>query len=91
MATLAVSLLLAGCSLSKSDQPNNKHTEKPKDELVLAFGSEPETGFDPISGWGRYGSPLFQSTLLKRDDQLNIVNDLAEQVMTSVKMEKYGL
>lgn len=79
MATLAVSLLLAGCSSSKSDQPNDKHTEKPKDELVLAFGSEPETGFDPISGWGRYGSPLFQSTLLKRDEQLNIVNDLAER------------
>ena len=44
---------------------------------MLAFGSEPETGFDPTTGWGRYGSPLFQSTLLKRDDKLNIVNDLA--------------
>src|SRR5699024_165819 len=30
-----------------------------------------------ITGWGRYGSPLFQSTLLKRDDELKIVNDLA--------------
>ncbi|QGG56705.1 ABC transporter substrate-binding protein [Paenibacillus sp. B01] len=48
-----------------------------KDSLILAVGSEPETGFDPVTGWGRYGSPLFQSTLLKRDDDLNIVNDLA--------------
>ncbi|RST74365.1 ABC transporter substrate-binding protein [Siminovitchia acidinfaciens] len=48
-----------------------------KDELVLAFGAEPETGFDPTTGWGRYGSPLFQSTLLKRDNKLHIVNDLA--------------
>ena len=47
---------------------------------MLAFGSEPETGFDPITGWGRYGSPLFQSTLLKRDDKLNIVNDLADKL-----------
>ena len=44
---------------------------------MLAFGSEPEAGFDPVAGWGRYGSPLFQSTLLKRDDKLKIINDLA--------------
>ena len=44
---------------------------------MLAVGSEPETGFDPTTGWGRYGSPLFQSTLLKRDHDLNIVNDIA--------------
>src|SRR5690606_793008 len=29
--------------------------------------------------WGRYGSPLFQSTLLKRDHAMNITNDLAEE------------
>ena len=52
-------------------------TEKPKDELVLALGSEPDGGFDPINGWGRYGSPLFQSTLLKRDQDMNVVMDLA--------------
>ncbi|PZD96210.1 ABC transporter substrate-binding protein [Paenibacillus sambharensis] len=45
--------------------------------LVIAVGSEPEGGFDPASGWGLYGSPLFQSTLLKRDNDLKIVNDLA--------------
>lgn len=78
--TLIVSLLLAGCSLSKDNQSkgeNNKENERNKDELVLALDSEPEAGFDPTTGWGRYGSPLFQSTLLKRDDKLNIVNDLA--------------
>lgn len=78
VATFAISMMLAGCSSSDSSQPSNKNNEeKKKDELVLAFGSEPETGFDPTTGWGRYGSPLFQSTLLKRDDKLNIVNDLA--------------
>ncbi|MEK5038325.1 ABC transporter substrate-binding protein [Sporosarcina sp. FSL K6-3457] len=74
MTAISMSLMLAGCASSKSDKQNE---ERPKDELVLAFNSEPETGFDPTIGWGRYGSPLFQSTLLKRDDKLNIVNDLA--------------
>lgn len=43
----------------------------------MAVGGEPEEGYDPTLGWGRYGSPLFQSTLLTRDADLNVVNDLA--------------
>lgn len=80
VATFVFSFMLVGCTQSKPNQSSNgnlEKQEKKKDELVLAFGSEPETGFDPTTGWGRYGSPLFQSTLLKRDDKLNIVNDLA--------------
>ncbi|MBW7455508.1 ABC transporter substrate-binding protein [Paenibacillus sepulcri] len=65
-------LLLAGCSSSPKESGSTG-----KDELILAVGAEPETGFDPTTGWGRYGSPLFQSTLLKRDDDLRIENDLA--------------
>jgi peptide/nickel transport system substrate-binding protein len=53
------------------------------DGLVLAIGGVPDDGFDPTVGWGRYGSPLFQSTLLMRDDQLKIVNDLATDVQVS--------
>lgn len=45
--------------------------------LVLAIRGEPDQGFDPIKGWGHYGNPLFQSTLLKRDDKLNLQGDLA--------------
>lgn len=45
--------------------------------LVLAIRGEPDQGFDPIKGWGHYGNPLFQSTLLKRDEKLNIHGDLA--------------
>jgi peptide/nickel transport system substrate-binding protein len=48
-----------------------------KDELVVALRGEPSEGFDPIMGWGRYGNPLFQSTLLKRDNDLKVVKDLA--------------
>src|SRR5690606_4738875 len=46
-------------------------------ELRLAVGGESEEGYDPTLGWGRYGSPLFQSTLLKRNPDLSISADLA--------------
>lgn len=49
----------------------------PKTELVLAIGGEPDGGYDPLLGWGRYGHPLFQSTLLRRDAGLGTVPDLA--------------
>ncbi len=73
-------MALAGCSTSNSFQSGSgavEQEDEKKQELVLAVGNEPETGFDPTTGWGRYGSPLFQSTLLKRDSDLNIINDLA--------------
>ena len=50
-----------------------------KSELILAIGGEPDNGYDPLLGWGRYGHPLFQSTLLKRDADLNTVPDLATE------------
>ncbi len=46
-------------------------------ELRLAIGGESEDGYDPTLGWGRYGSPLFQSTLLTRNADLELVPDLA--------------
>jgi peptide/nickel transport system substrate-binding protein len=73
LVALSLLILLTGCAANKP-QPMEQTN---KEQLILAIGSEPETGFDPIQGWGRYGSPLFQSTLLKRDDKLNIVNDIA--------------
>ncbi|MEN5297647.1 ABC transporter substrate-binding protein [Brucella sp. TWI559] len=51
----------------------------PKDSLVLAIGGEPDNGFDPLAGWGGYGNPLFQSTLLRRDVDLGTVPDLATE------------
>ncbi|MDP3479553.1 MAG: ABC transporter substrate-binding protein [Desulfoprunum sp.] len=60
---------------------------KPPDTLVLAIGGEDKTGYDPTLGWGRYGSPMFQSTLLKFDADMKIVNDLA----TAYSLSKDGL
>lgn len=57
--------------------PGGTVGNEPPETLTLAIGGESEDGYDPTLGWGRYGSPLFQSTLLKLDADLNIVNDLA--------------
>ncbi|MGW7161112.1 ABC transporter substrate-binding protein [Paenibacillus taichungensis] len=72
---------LSGCTqvTSSTESVHQAATSLPKDELVLAVGTEPEGGFDPTTGWGQYGSPLFQSTLLKRDAKLQLVNDLATE------------
>lgn len=69
-------VLVTACSPAKVERAEAEEGYK-KEELVLAVGYEPDDGFDPTTGWGRYGSPLFQSTLLTRDSELKIINDLA--------------
>lgn len=66
LAALAVTTALVTPLFAQSAPP-----------LLLAVGGEPDGGFDPIMGWGRYGNPLFQATLLKHDADLNLVGDLA--------------
>lgn len=78
LSVLLVSILLAGCSASEETGPQAQ-----SEELILALGAEPEEGFDPTTGWGRYGSPLFQSTLLKRDHELKLEYDLAKSYSVS--------
>lgn len=82
---------LIACSSTSSSEDShttiaNESSDK-KDSLVLAIGSEPEEGFDPTTGWGRYGSPLFQSTLLKLDRYFNVQHDLA----TAYEVSEDGL
>jgi len=75
---LLAAMLMFGCSAQGGNETEQRSTAQlPPTELVLAIGGEPADGFDPTTGWGRYGSPLFQSTLFKRDSQLNIVGDAA--------------
>jgi peptide/nickel transport system substrate-binding protein len=74
--------LLTGCKSENKKQTNSKK-EKNKNELILAVGGEPEDGFDPTTGWGRYGSPVFQSTLFTLDSNMKIVNDLATEYNVS--------
>ena len=78
--TAILALTLAACGGSASDSAGGSTTSQTTHgppTLHLAIGGESEEGFDPTLGWGRYGSPLFQSTLLQRDADLNIVPDLA--------------
>ncbi|WP_373895072.1 ABC transporter substrate-binding protein [Virgibacillus sp. CBA3643] len=79
---LLLPLLLIACS-EDSENNTDDANDTTKDELVLAIGGEPDDGFDPTTGWGRYGSPLFQSTLLKQDQDFNIQHDLAENYEVS--------
>ncbi len=78
IALLCVSLF-AFCACEKPESQQNIA----KDSLVLAIGSEPEGGFDPCTGWGRYGNPLIQSTLIDTDQNMNIICDLATDYSVS--------
>jgi len=84
--SLLFTLLLAACvtpAAPVATTPQDTNAPALQSEIVLAIGGESEEGYDPTLGWGRYGSPLFQSTLLQRDENLNIVNDLAESYTVS--------
>ena len=74
--TITALLILTIAACGKLNEEKNVKQDK-KDELILAIGGEPEDGFDPAHGWGRYGSPLFQSTLLTLDKDFNVENDLS--------------
>jgi len=82
--------LLAGPTLAAcggGGTPERRGGGAAPEELTLALGGEPDEGFDPTLGWGRYGSPLFQSTLLRRTADLGIAGDLA----TDWKVSEDGL
>ena len=88
-STLAAALVLALGACSQQTPPQKADASAPASavaeqnadgrRLVLAVKGEPEQGFDPIKSWGEYGNPLFQSTLLKRNEKLDLEGDLATQ------------
>src|SRR5690606_2530566 len=73
---------LAACSTSDTGSGSGGDAERPT-TLRLAIGGESEEGYDPTLGWGRYGAPLFQSTLLTRNADLSIGTDLATDYSVS--------
>ncbi|MEL7352724.1 MAG: ABC transporter substrate-binding protein [Cyanobacteria bacterium P01_A01_bin.116] len=86
LSIVLVSVAIASCTANSTNPntaENSPATTGSAEQIVLAIGGESEEGYDPTLGWGRYGSPLFQSTLLKRDQDLNIVNDLATDYSVS--------
>ncbi|MBD0337016.1 MAG: ABC transporter substrate-binding protein [Cyanobacteria bacterium Co-bin13] len=84
MGVLLLGQILTGCGPNASEpSASAPATTGSAEQIVLAIGGESEEGYDPTLGWGRYGSPLFQSTLLRRDENLEIVNDLATDYRVS--------
>ncbi|MEO0490163.1 MAG: ABC transporter substrate-binding protein, partial [Cyanobacteria bacterium J06659_2] len=83
LGALLLGQMLVGCGSSSSESPTPPAQGDLAEQIVLAIGGESEEGYDPTLGWGRYGSPLFQSTLLKRDENLNLINDLATDYTVS--------
>lgn len=81
VAVLGLSLVVTACaraSVDATDQTQAPLRPQPVPiELRLAVGGEAAEGFDPTLGWGEYGNPLFQSTLLTRDPDLELHGDLA--------------
>ncbi|MEO0377803.1 MAG: ABC transporter substrate-binding protein, partial [Cyanobacteria bacterium P01_A01_bin.17] len=93
LSVLVAGWAIASCSPTSTENATDGSSEDAAEsvsaqsgsaeQIVLAIGGESEEGYDPTLGWGRYGAPLFQSTLLKRDENLEIVNDLATDYSVS--------
>lgn len=88
MLVLLITIFCATCQKAddKALQESEKRTQAQLKEsstsdepLIIALDIEPDEGFDPLLGWGGYGTPLFQSTLLKRDENQAVIGDLAER------------
>jgi peptide/nickel transport system substrate-binding protein len=77
LAALTVAALAVSACASSGTDSSTAAVDGSPEQLIIAVGGENEEGYDPVLGWGRYGSPLFQSTLLAFDADLQIVNDLA--------------
>jgi peptide/nickel transport system substrate-binding protein len=80
---------ISGSSDKLVSEDSDEPASKGSGELVVNVNShtgEPETGFDPLLGWGCGHvnfEPLIQSTLFKSADDGSIINDLATNYSVS--------
>jgi peptide/nickel transport system substrate-binding protein len=75
---------ISGCADTTTEATGTEVTGT--DELIAAVGThggEPESGFNPITGWGYNHEPLIQSTLFKRDSNAALIYDLASNYSAS--------
>ncbi|WP_409199979.1 ABC transporter substrate-binding protein [Methanobrevibacter sp. DSM 116169] len=89
-----IGIVLVICIAGAAIFLGGSSVERNPDELVAAVGAhggEPETGFDPIQGWGSSSGTesLVQSTLLKRTGNMSLNNDLAESYSVSDDLKTY--
>ena len=70
---LVLILALTACGTEKTPaQP----AETDKNAVIIAISTQIET-LDPTQGWGHGNTPLIQSTLLRFDENMELVHDLA--------------
>lgn len=77
---------ISGCTDTNMEVADTEETTATNDELIAAVGThggEPESGFNPITGWGYNHEPLIQSTLFKKDSNGDLINDLATDYTVS--------
>lgn len=77
---------VSGGSDELASGDSSESTSQGSDELVAAVGAhsgEPETGFNPITGWSYSREPLVQSTLFKKDSNGSLIKDLATNYSVS--------
>lgn len=75
---LVCSMSLTGLTACGGDNKVSAREERIKNsELIVAIGSEPETGFDSTTGGHGSITKILFSTLFKRDKELGWENDLA--------------
>lgn len=81
LATVITMTSLVGCSSTGKTQSSSAGTSREEriknNELIVAIGSEPETGFDATTGGHGSLTKIFFSTLFRRDKNLGFENDLA--------------
>lgn len=83
MFRLTIAAVALAAAAMAGGMASSHATELQRDELVLAITNVGSKGFDTTRGWGRYGSPVFQSTLLYMDADVQLVNDLATDYSVS--------
>ncbi|MBR2990990.1 MAG: ABC transporter substrate-binding protein [Solobacterium sp.] len=80
-AVLTAGMLLAGCSGGSSDEGEGASTGTPRDEFKVAANREP-VSLDPTDVTVTYATLIeaqIYNKLLKYDNELNVVGDLAEE------------
>lgn len=67
----------------EASQSTGRDARRENGEVIVAIGSEPETGFDPSTGGHGSITKVFFSTLFRRDKELGWANDLATDYQVS--------
>lgn len=78
---MVAAVVMSSCRQEKKAEQGNR----PKDSVIVALNSEsePETGLNPVFGWGHGTTPLVQSTLVALTPEKTFKNDLATTVTKS--------